>query len=312
MPALQKALDNGWLSVDATANTGSGTTPQLNPGADIPAPAVPTTGPSVPVEVPSVAPDSTEAVYQGGTWGADSWGGFTQGGWKQSPANVSESDGGNAYANVLARPVSSVQQTLNEYAGYDAHSQSTDDKGWMQNTPSGRSAVRRRLWADDVGYRFHWPVTAENPVQKRLAAARRRTTRRTGRRACSTARSCLTGATSSTAAPATSRTRRRARPAPPPRRTRRRASAGAASDGEPGGVLQEASHLGKGRRGRRRRGRVPGVPRALGRGVRARRRYLEYRPADRLRGRAHRRTRPRSPRWAAAAGRSQSARRPAG
>ena len=169
MAALKAALDSGWLNVDSSAGVNSGRVPQVNPGADIPAPMVPTADAVIPVDVPNVAPDGTEAVYQGGTWGPGAWGGFTQGGFRQGPAVVSEGDGGNAYANVLARPVSSVQESLNEYAGYDAHSQATDDKGWMQNTPSGRSAVRRLLWASDVGYRFHWPVTAENPVQKRLA-----------------------------------------------------------------------------------------------------------------------------------------------
>lgn len=170
MAALRPALDTGWLHVDSTANSNSGRTPQVSQGADLPAPVVPVADAVVPVDIPNVAPDATEAVYSGGTWGADSWGGFTQGGWRQGPANVPEDDGGDAYANVLARPASSVQQTLNEYAGYDAHSQSTDDKGWMQNTPSGRSATRRLIGADDVGYRCQWPMTAENPVQKRLAA----------------------------------------------------------------------------------------------------------------------------------------------
>jgi hypothetical protein len=168
--ALKPALDGGWLNVDSTAGVNSGRVPQVNTGADVPNPQVPVPDAVVPVEVPNVAPDATEAVYPGGTWGAGNWGGFTQGGFRQGPAGVPESDGGNAYANVLARPLSSVQETLNEYAGYDAHSQATDDKGWMQNTPSGRSAVRRLLWAGDVGYRVQWPVTAENPVQKRLAA----------------------------------------------------------------------------------------------------------------------------------------------
>ncbi len=170
MPALPSALGSGWLQVDSTANSGSGRVPQLNPGADVPNPPVPAVAPVVPVELPAVAPDASEAVYQGGTWEAGAFGGFTQGGWKQGPAAVPQDDGGNPYANVLARPVSSVQQTLNEYAGYDAHSQATDQYGWNQNTPSGRSAVRRLLGALDVGYRYLWPVTAENPVQKRLAA----------------------------------------------------------------------------------------------------------------------------------------------
>lgn len=169
MPALQPALTSAWLTVDSAANQGTGRDPQVNPGADIPAPLVPTADPSVPVELPSVVSDATEPVYEGGTWEADRWG-FTQGDWRQGPADVPEDDGGNPYANVLARSVSSVQQSLNEYAGYDAHSQSTDDKGWDQNTPSGRSAVRRLLQASDVGYRLLWPVTRENPVRARFAA----------------------------------------------------------------------------------------------------------------------------------------------
>lgn len=170
MAALKPLLASDWLSVDSTANSGSGRAPQVNQGTDIPAAVVPVVDPSVPVELPAVAPDSTEAVYAGGTWEPDAWGGFTQGGWRQGPATAPQDDGGNPYANVLARSVGSVQQTLNEYAGYDAHSQSTDDKGWQQNTPSGRTAERKILQADDVGYRLHWPVTQENPVLARFAA----------------------------------------------------------------------------------------------------------------------------------------------
>lgn len=170
MAALKPAMGSGWLSVDSTANSNSGRVPQLNPGADVPNPQVPTANAVVPVDVPVVAPDATEAVYPGGSWEAGNWGGFTQGGWKQEPAMVPPDDGGNAYANVLARPVSSVQQTLNSYAGYDAHSQEVTPEGWQVNTPTGRTAVRRLLWASDVGYAYQWPVTAENPVQKRLAA----------------------------------------------------------------------------------------------------------------------------------------------
>lgn len=169
MAALKPALGSGWLNVDSSANVNSGRVPQVNPGADIPAPLVPTADAVIPVAVPVVAPDATEGVSQGGAWDAGAWGRFTQGGFRQGPATVPASDGGNAYANVLARPVSSVQETLNEYAGYDAHSQSVDSAGWMQNTPTGRTAVRRLLWASDVGYRFQWPQTAENPVAARYA-----------------------------------------------------------------------------------------------------------------------------------------------
>lgn len=167
--ALAPALGTDWLSVDSSANVNSGRTPQVNPGSDIVAPSVPVADAVIPVDRPNVAPDATEFAYQGGTWESGAWGGFTQGGGRQGPAVVSESDGGDAYANVLARPVGSVQQTLNSYAGYDAHSQSTDTAGWDQNTPSGRTSVRRLVGADDVGYAAQWPETRENPVRKKLA-----------------------------------------------------------------------------------------------------------------------------------------------
>lgn len=175
MSALKSALGtgwlggDGWLNADTSAAEATGRAPQTAQNIDIPAPAVPVADPSLPVEVPGVAPDATESVPQGGGWAPGKWGGFTQGGWKQGPAYVPEGDGGNAYENVLARPVGSVQQTLNEYAGYDAHSQATDDKGWNQYTPTGRTAVRRLLWADDVGYRLLWPVTRQRPTPVRVA-----------------------------------------------------------------------------------------------------------------------------------------------
>lgn len=170
MTALKPALGSSWLTVDQTASDSSGRVPQVNTGTDTPAPVVPTAAAAVPVDMPEVAPDATEGVYPGGSWETGAWGGFTQAEWRQGPATVPADDGGNPYANVLARSVGSVQNTLNQYAGYDAHSQSTDDKGWDQNTPSGRTAVRKLLWADDVGYQLQWPVTQENLVRRRAAA----------------------------------------------------------------------------------------------------------------------------------------------
>ena len=53
--------------------------------------------------------------------------------------------------------------------GNDAHSQMTDNAGWSQNTPSGRSATRRLVGAEGVGYADQWYTTAERPTPKRFA-----------------------------------------------------------------------------------------------------------------------------------------------
>jgi len=168
--AVSSALGNGWLTIDSTANSGSGRTPQVNPGGDVPNPAVPTADRVIQPDSPDVAPASDQVLYAPSNW-ANAWPTFSQlpdgsQGLAQTPeANV----------NPQPRPAGpggkgvAVRVTQNQYAGYDAHSQMTDNAGWDQNTPSGRSATRRLIGADGVGFRDFWYTTAERPTPKRFA-----------------------------------------------------------------------------------------------------------------------------------------------
>jgi len=169
MAAVKPAVSSDWLNIDSTANSGSGRVPQVNTGGDIPNPAVPMADHAIAPDMPDFAPDSDAFLYQPSHW-AGAWPSFTQGDWKQGPAQTPEGNihpqpehAGPAGKGVAAR----VEQ--NEYAGYDAHSQATDNAGWNQNTPSGRSSTRRLIGAEGVGYADQWYQTAERPTPKRFA-----------------------------------------------------------------------------------------------------------------------------------------------
>jgi hypothetical protein len=171
--AVKPALSNDWLTIDKTANSGSGTVPQINPGSDIPAPVVPTNPPAIPADQFVAAPDSDDFVYSNDPWafGSD-YPSFTQGDGIRGPVPTPEGNVSGVpdpYANVLARPVSTVRTVLNRYAGYDRHSQDTDNAGWQQNTPSGRTSTRTFLGSSEVGYQSFWYQTAERPTPKRFA-----------------------------------------------------------------------------------------------------------------------------------------------
>ena len=45
----------------------------------------------------------------------------------------------------------------------------TDDKGWKQNTPSGRTALRWRLNGKGRSYASFWPLQGGQPIPRRLA-----------------------------------------------------------------------------------------------------------------------------------------------
>src|ERR1700733_8722373 len=54
--------------------------------------------------------------------------------------------------------------------GHDAHSQLTDNAGWDQYTPTGRTAVRQGWVQKYLGVNFFWPVTQPNLAKTRIAA----------------------------------------------------------------------------------------------------------------------------------------------
>lgn len=169
--AVQPALSNDWLTIDSDANTGSGRTPQVNPGGDVPNPTVPTPDHAIAPDSPDFAPASDEFLYSPGHW-AGAWPTFTQGEWTKGPVQTPQGNihgEPDPYANNLAKKTGTVRVTQDSYAGSDAHSQMTDTNGWMVNTPSGRSATRKILGANGVGYEDFWFDTAERPTPKRFA-----------------------------------------------------------------------------------------------------------------------------------------------
>jgi hypothetical protein len=168
--AVQPLLSTDWLKVDTKANSGSGTTPQVNPGATLPNPQVPLVDPVIPFDQPNVAPVSDGTLYDGQNWG-DAWPTFSQGQWTQGPAQTPEADIPDQPENMaldLTGP-GTVRVTLNQYAGYNAQAQVTDNAGWKVNTPSGRSSQRKLLGANGVGYEDQWYQTASRPVPARFA-----------------------------------------------------------------------------------------------------------------------------------------------
>lgn len=171
--AVASALSSDWLNIDSAANAGSGTTPQTEHVSNLPNPSVPVPGHAIAPDTPDFAPASDTVLWENSHW-AGAWPTFTQGDWKQGLADTPE---GNIHGepdplkNHLAADTHGVGVRVdsNTYAGFDAHSQTTDNKGWKISTPSGRSATRRLIGADGVGYEDYWYQTAERPIPKRLA-----------------------------------------------------------------------------------------------------------------------------------------------
>lgn len=174
-PAVTPAAGpGGWLADDSQANAGSGTDPYVRHDTDAPAPRVPTRDTGLPVEVPAV-PDSDGFLYAPPGW-TGAWPTFTQGDFgRQLPLDRGQ---GSAHGDPDPYRVgndlgyngrTNQYTTLNEYAGFDAHSQQVDGKGWRLNSPTGRTAARLRRGDATRGFRFFWPPTAERPTPVRLA-----------------------------------------------------------------------------------------------------------------------------------------------
>lgn len=171
MGAIKPAINGDWLNIDSAANAGSGTVAQVNPGSNIPNPAVPTAGHAIAPDQPDFAPVSDSYLWENSHW-SGAWPSFTQDGWKQGPVATPQGDihgEPDPYANNLARKTGTVRVDRNTYEGYDAHSQTTDTAGWRINTPSGRTSARVLIGADGVGYEAQWFESAARPIPKRMA-----------------------------------------------------------------------------------------------------------------------------------------------
>lgn len=173
MAAVPSAVDSNWLTIDTTANVASGRLPYSNDGGNVPNPAVPVPASAIPYDMPDVAPVSDTPLYEPSNW-AGAWPTFSQGEWSQGPAQTPVADVNpqpDAEVSGLASNTrgGGVRVIQAELAGYDAHSQDTDNKGWNQYTPTGREATRRLVGADGDGFEYFWWDVAVRPTPKRLA-----------------------------------------------------------------------------------------------------------------------------------------------
>lgn len=174
--AVPKALDGSWLQLDSAANAGSGTGPYEPDDSGPPAPQVPEPDTGLPLEVPDVAPDATGWLHEPPHWRWN-WPTFTQGQWTKGPVvrpvdgDPGEPDPYEARNTLGFGYDGRTNQylNLNEYAGFDAHSQQTDTKGWRINSPTGRSAMRRRIGDASRGFAYLWNPAAERPTPRKLA-----------------------------------------------------------------------------------------------------------------------------------------------
>ncbi len=172
MAGVKPLLSSDWLSIDKTANQGSGKNP-VTPDTDNPkAEGVPAGDYTLAlVGTFDPAPASGEVLYTPDPYAFGSaWPSFTQASWTKDPADTPQGrvNQPDTYdARITHDGVAQV--TINEYAGHDAHSQMTDDKGWRQNTPSGRSSTRWLLRATGRAYDALWPLQGAQPIPRRLA-----------------------------------------------------------------------------------------------------------------------------------------------
>lgn len=180
MGALTPAVSRDWLNIDAKANSGTGTTP-YTPENVTEAPAkVPYVQTGVPLQNPRVAEVSGAFLSQPAAWTGNwpdvnaSQGQFG----RQLPLQRGQgAPQGQEYPRAEQpagyNPRTNAYDNLNQYAGYDAHSQDTDTLGWDQYTPTGRTALRQRFGDAAAGYLGvqQWtPAERPTPARRALTA----------------------------------------------------------------------------------------------------------------------------------------------
>lgn len=166
--AVAPAVSSDWLTIDTSGAVNF--PPATPPGPDqdttpvVPTAASPLTG--EPIRVP--ASDGYQYDPEGeGPWpyAADrnAWldpiqreqGGVPQGGQESRNPAVHGAGMWNTYDGA--------------YAGFDAQSQVTDNAGWRQNVPTGRSASRNTFGQSNPGNNPTWMPFGERPVMPHLA-----------------------------------------------------------------------------------------------------------------------------------------------
>lgn len=169
-PAVSPAVSSDWLKIDTTAAQ-AGYGPAEVPGPDT------DTVPDVPTPQNPLAPEGTVAVPAIEAWLYDP---ENAGPWPSVPSE------GNAGEMPIQRPEGGLPQGGSEslspqlhapgmwasavpLAGYDAQSQVTDNAGWFQNVPTGRTASWNTFGQANPENNPTWPDFGERPVQPHLA-----------------------------------------------------------------------------------------------------------------------------------------------
>lgn len=145
------------------------------PGGDYPQQSIPVAGASV----PGAGSAENDPEFNTSTEGTEySNPGFDQGPWPvsckpgEAMGTVPE-DGIDTYAYAIAaknhRGLIGAWERNQDHPGSELHSQSTDEAGWQQNTPSGRTGRRRLVGQSYAGVDNYWPPTAARPVPRRTA-----------------------------------------------------------------------------------------------------------------------------------------------
>lgn len=170
--SVKPALDSSWLTIDNTNGNWSGKTPYEPDVSDAPNPKVPAGADlSLVDQGYNFAPDSDGVLYESTGWNS-AWPGFSQGDWVQGPIPRPEIQGqgdNGVRANPLPIATTNAYVDTNDLAGYDAHSQMTDNKGWDQYTLTGRSATFGIGGDSTPGFKNYWYNYGERPVEKYFA-----------------------------------------------------------------------------------------------------------------------------------------------
>lgn len=165
--AVPPAVSDAVLSQDTAAYKGEAS---AGPGGSWPQEAVPVSGPGIPggwQETELMSPVTDETYLNPG---------FGQGPWPVSERpgealGAVPDDGIDTYAYPIAsKQFTGAWERDQVHPGSDLHSQSVDAAGWQQNTPSGRTAVRRGVGQTYPGVENFWFDSAPRPTTNRVAA----------------------------------------------------------------------------------------------------------------------------------------------
>ncbi len=175
-PALASAYapSNAWLAQDTTDPTGKGpvTTGPTEPISDPVNGTAAVALNSSPLDwtEPELAEQAPDYFYESAFPNAGPWPELPEEGQGKEPFGTLADDGITPIGSYKVPPkVEGFAQHKALLPGHDAHSQDTDNYGWEQYTPSGRTAVRQSWQQNYPGVDTFWPITQPNIARTRTA-----------------------------------------------------------------------------------------------------------------------------------------------